>query len=637
MIPQHLTWSCDEVLQRRLLPRVWDEIQTSNSQKDQNARIALVLCALSDHNNNLLNVHDQLNILYGLTDRFVVHIKVINKVEDVENAIKEAGSSLETIYFIGHGSGTLCGQNQGGILLAGNQYFTIAGVKPDLWKNSSLKSIMLGSCLSASLAQAISKATGIPTCGSPGMTERGGVYVYYCKFHEYFELSVIRPATGQQEGVVYEEDSSRAPCELPSDRHPKEAVFLKELIKDGTKDPCPYSVLAFRYFLGNGVPRDLAQTREYYRVAAELGDSYSQSSYGLCWMNGWGGDKSLDQAKIWYEKSAEAGNSCGQYRLGMLYGEESKTLEQSARKEKEKLALYYLNLSIEQNYAPAMLQVAVFRLEIIVGRLKEERDTALSESQQVEGLNEASPLKEIDQAIRMQRTLAYNLLERACNAKDPEALYYVGTLHVTGSEASKYPLSDVEALKYFQQAAALECQESFYSMGLFYKNGRGGLAPSIDKAIDYFAADMMAESEGNPASACELAILYLWKHKHEGSQGLSFTGEQVLQWLEDAAKKDFLPANYLLGLLYSKGEAAYGISPSDEKAKQFFDVVERKRTVLFEGHANKIKKDLGWALGLTQTNEAAVPFPLSSGGGQVDAPGGSNHVNLFSFNDSALR
>jgi TPR repeat protein len=609
MFPESLTWSCDKVLQHRLLPGVWDEIQTSNSQKDQNARIALVLCAMSDHNNNILNPHQQFQILHELVRKgLVVHIKVIDKAKDVEDAIRDAGSSLETLYLIGHGFDTFADHDKTAIVLADDEYFTSSSIPLSVWKESSLKSILLESCSAAPLAQQIGRATGIPTSGASSKTYRGYSHIKYCPKHEHHELSVIDIYNGEQDATIFYGESSRAPCSLHPDYYPEQIAFLEEHIQKGLKDPSVYALLAARYVFGKGVQKNLPQAREYYRLAAEGGDPYAQTHYALYLSDGIGGPTSLDEAEKWHQKSVEKGNLVGQYNLGMFHWRKAKALQGAEKKEAEKLAAKYLKDSADQEYAPAEAQLAIFRLEVLVERLKKEEAEEKSQPQP-----NAEILQALNQGIKHQKTSAFELLDKACKEKDLGALNYVGNLHLTGSESSRYAQSDVEALKFFKEAEASGSKKPFYRLGLFHKRGNAELPRSIDKAMEYFAKDT-AWPEGHSASAYELAILYLWKHKYEGSEGLFITGKEVLQKLEKVADKGYLPAKYLLGRFYSEGVEAYEISPSAKRAQEFFDFVKQKGKRPLEDYEEQLGKDLA-SLGLLQINGAAAPF----------------------FNDSALR
>jgi len=88
------------------------------------------------------------------------------------------------------------------------------------------------------------------------------------------------------------------------------------------------SDLAFAYLLGQGVPKDKAQSDFWYgklaaqyRVLAEQGDKEAQYQLGNVYEHGYGVPRDPAQARIWYQKSAEQGYSSGVSALKRLDGE----------------------------------------------------------------------------------------------------------------------------------------------------------------------------------------------------------------------------------------------------------------------------------------------------------------------------
>jgi TPR repeat protein len=610
-----LIYSCDEDLKNRLLPGFWDELKASNAQREgTDAKVALVLCARFDPNGALLGPHHQYNIEQLRKHGLIVHVKVINKAQDVNDSIRDAGSSLETLYFIGHGIDSYYGNDEGAIILDEDEYFTVLSIMPEIWKRS-LKSIMFESCSIGKLARAISIKTGITTGGAYTTMYAGLSFIQYCPRDKRYELVIFDcPSNKRQMGQIFEGESSREPCPLLPDQYSNQAAFFEERIRKGAKDPYLYSLLANLYEQGEGIQRDLKRAGEYYRLSAEKNDCHGQTEYGSYWLRGVRGEKSIAEAKKWLQKAADAGDSHGEYRLAMLYLEEAKKLQGEEKKGKEALAAQYLYSSAKKGNALAKIQLAIFRLQM-VGTLQKERDAIISRPQQNSAdLSKVSDVQTIDQAINQQRGMAFDLLEQVLNSNHREALHDMGKLYLTGSEP-EWVQSDVKALECFEKAANLGWQDSFYFMGLFHKEGRGGLKPSIDEAIQWFEKDMKGHA-GAYESAYELAILYLWKQKNGELETLSIESEQVLGWLRKAAVKAHLPANYLLGLLYSKGSVAYGISPSADMAQSFFDFVQKDQREPFEDRKNKIKNDLAWALSswwqAKKIETVASPLPVQS-------------------------
>ncbi|WP_322867365.1 caspase family protein [Aquicoccus sp. G2-2] len=78
---------------------------------------------------------------------------------------------------------------------------------------------------------------------------------------------------------------------------------------------------------------------------------------------------------------------------------------------------------------------------------------------------------------------ARGYLERASTLGSAESLYELGRLYETGIGA---PKDDAKALSYYQKAARLDYGAALNDMGIFQLEGMLGLAPDLDRALQYF-------------------------------------------------------------------------------------------------------------------------------------------------------
>jgi hypothetical protein len=70
----------------------------------------------------------------------------------------------------------------------------------------------------------------------------------------------------------------------------------------------------------DGLPRDDKKTANWYRHAADAGDTNAMVNLGIMYRRGWGGLPRDDvQAASLYRRAAEAGNASGMNNLGFLY------------------------------------------------------------------------------------------------------------------------------------------------------------------------------------------------------------------------------------------------------------------------------------------------------------------------------
>jgi TPR repeat protein len=601
--------SCDDTLKNRLLPGIWDEIQKSNAEKEEAGikKTALVIAALYDRNATILTGHDQHHIINGFVKNgLIVHMKIVANVQGVVDAIRDAGPFLEILYFTGHGIDSHYGDDEGAIFLdGGHQHFNSSSVPLDLWREkSSLKYILLQGCCVGNLACALSKKIPkVPVIATYNRATKGYTCISLCPIHNYPEPHIIDWRSKKQEESIFENGSPRESCKFNFNEFClKEAIFFEERIKAGLRDPRIYSMLAHFYNLGAGVPQDPKLAHSYRELAAgKLEDPYDPNSpydphdktlLGLELSTGQGGcEQSIDQAKKWYLKALEEGDYVANYHLGMLFLDEAGILPEGKEKyDKEKKGMEYLEAATVANVNCARTELAIYRFQILIERFKKEK-AAIEVGQDS---NKAERLHNIEQTIKYNKSIALSDLEIAIKAGEPDAFYYAGRLHFTGSEPQNYVRSDKEAFEFFRRAAELGSKRVLYFMGVFYKEGYAPCQKSIDEAIKWFTKD--AEGYGESESVYELAILYLQKQKQEGSKNLESKGKQVLEWLINAANKGWLSANYLLGLLYSQGEAVYGIERSEDMAKKFFDFVEKNQSESFKEIKKEIEEDLKQAM-----------------------------------------
>jgi hypothetical protein len=79
--------------------------------------------------------------------------------------------------------------------------------------------------------------------------------------------------------------------------------------------------LGVMYADGQGVPQNYTQAVEWYRKAAERGNANAQSSLGLAYLNGQGIPRDYAKAVQWLGKAAEQGSTASQYDLGIMYAD----------------------------------------------------------------------------------------------------------------------------------------------------------------------------------------------------------------------------------------------------------------------------------------------------------------------------
>jgi TPR repeat protein len=100
-------------------------------------------------------------------------------------------------------------------------------------------------------------------------------------------------------------------------RRTKSAEALRTKAAQG--DAQAQASLGVRYWVGDGVPQDYVQARQWWEQAAAQGHVGSQYNLGMMYQVGEGVPQDYAKASQWYEKAAAQGYAGAQYTLGLLY------------------------------------------------------------------------------------------------------------------------------------------------------------------------------------------------------------------------------------------------------------------------------------------------------------------------------
>ena len=95
-------------------------------------------------------------------------------------------------------------------------------------------------------------------------------------------------------------------------------AILKPLATQG--NAVAQYLLGLMYAHGQGVPRDYAQARAWYRKAAAQGEAEAQLDLGWMYAHGQGVPRDYARARAWYRKAAAQGEAVAQTSLGLMYG-----------------------------------------------------------------------------------------------------------------------------------------------------------------------------------------------------------------------------------------------------------------------------------------------------------------------------
>lgn len=124
--------------------------------------------------------------------------------------------------------------------------------------------------------------------------------------------------------------------------------------------PAQIAAVADIYENGEGSlsEEDWEKSTRYYKMAAEMGDAYAQSTLANAYTIGRDVERSEELALFWYKQSAEQGNPYAQYEVAMRVSDEDG-------------ALLWLHSSAKQGFPTAMKELSD-RLRIIDPRMSQK-------------------------------------------------------------------------------------------------------------------------------------------------------------------------------------------------------------------------------------------------------------------------
>jgi TPR repeat protein len=111
--------------------------------------------------------------------------------------------------------------------------------------------------------------------------------------------------------------------------------------------------LGFRYYNGQGVPKDFPKALKWFRQAAEQSNVQAETALGYCYATGQGVAKEQIEAAKWYRKAAEQNFAPAEFNLGNCYVNGQGVAKDDAA------AVKWYRKAAEQNFAQAQISLAL--------------------------------------------------------------------------------------------------------------------------------------------------------------------------------------------------------------------------------------------------------------------------------------
>lgn len=121
------------------------------------------------------------------------------------------------------------------------------------------------------------------------------------------DVSILRSAT---------QEAATAPAAKPAAASAAPASQPASMAEESPED---WFRRATKLDRANANAKDLASAANWYRKAADKGNTDAQTNLGLMYAEGRGVELNNLEAARWYRKAAEAGNARAQYALALMY------------------------------------------------------------------------------------------------------------------------------------------------------------------------------------------------------------------------------------------------------------------------------------------------------------------------------
>lgn len=280
---------------------------------------------------------------------------------------------------------------------------------------------------------------------------------------------------------------------------------------------------------GEGVPQDYSEALKWYQKAVEQDDSRGQNNLGAMYQNGLGVSQDYSEAVKLYRKAADQGFDVAQSNLGWMY-ENGLGVSQDYS-----TAVEWYRKSAEQGYAAAQNNLGAMY----------QNGTGIKQ-------NYSEALKWYRKAAEQENALAQNNL---------------GVMYADGLGI---PQDYSEAERWFRKAAEQEENLAQNNLGWMYENGLG-VSMDYSEAVKWYS---MAANQGNASAQCRLASMYYY------GDGISQNYYEAEKWFREAAEKGDADAQYNLGVMYQNGD---GIPKDLTEARIWYEKAAA------QGHKNAVE------------------------------------------------
>lgn len=351
--------------------------------------------------------------------------------------------------------------------------------------------------------------------------------------------------------------------ELSLDKDYSKAVeYFKLAANKGNSDA--NTGLGFCYMEGMGVAKDLGKAKYYFSLAAVTGDKAALQNLSYLLQQDDNGKKRLEKKSIkQLTLEAEQGNSDAQYELSSRYllgitldkehfGEGMYWLHRCTC-QNHPGGIYLLKKLLMQNQSDLLLKEIkqgllyeyILRQEVasypsIVGFEELDCDVNLVKDDPVLQRNLGIKYRFGQEAMPPNYEKAIRCFEKAASCNDPDALYNLGAMYQAGQGVKHDP---TKAIYWFKKAAEVGNSDAQFILGMLYKAGEH-VTQNQATAAKWLH---MAAEQGDPEAQFYLGSMY------RDGEGVKQSELEAIKWLEKSANQGDSRAQSDLGVIYQTG------------------------------------------------------------------------------------
>ncbi len=326
------------------------------------------------------------------------------------------------------------------------------------------------------------------------------------------------------------------------------------------------------YYNGRGVEKDEKEAVKWYKKAAEQGHASAQCNLGYCYDKGRGVIEDKIEAVEWYKKAAEQGHASAQCNLGVCYKHGKGIVKD------EQEAVKWYRKAADQGDADAQFELASCYKEG-KGVFKDDNEAIkwyIKAAEQGNGSANMSLIsdmnREIERIIGLRNLSVYN-----CDVDKDKFNWcfkaanmgYSNAQNCLGCYYFDVKRDYFEAVRWYTLAANQGNLGGLNNLAFCYLLGRG-VEENISEAIRLYRK---SAEEGSVVAQCKLARFYkegkgvsqsddeaiYWYMKavekgYEPAKKLLIECDGNIDWLIKVAEREFVEAQYKLGVLYEKGQ-----------------------------------------------------------------------------------